>query len=301
MIATVTNHVSHGLKSPDNSVSFTFFNTTFGLPVGNIWSGASDLTPDPQFLTETTSYDLSSIQNGGLEVCIGAANFSFINDSGTTYNLNTNVYCYWKNTGGTVYASNNKNITASIAPGYGVVIWLLVNTGCDPWEISTAGTYYFGGSATGTPNISASETAVTMSNVPINTQSGGATQYLLATDGGYIWVEGNNLAFKNAWGWKHYIVGIDNDFVTGDVGYLWCSDIDGLLHWIGANGHDYNLPWMIKQFASTFSPGYSGSVYAGTGSGGYLWMEASSSATTMAFINPADGYKYLAGAGAYPY
>ena len=87
---------------------------------------------------------------------------------------------------------------------------------------------------------------------------------------------------------------------AGTPGYFFCHNTNGLC-WIGGNGHLYEQPWGIKQFASTFSNGATGATYAGTTNGGKIWVDNEFGDTHIAFINPSDGYKYLVGAGNYPY
>jgi hypothetical protein len=141
--------------------------------------------------------------------------------------------------------------------------------------------------------IAQKETTITFTNVPSTTQ-------LPAGKEGYVWVEGNNLCYICSNRWKHTIVGADISSLPGvsKAGYLWLDN--NALHWVGANGHDYAVPWNIKQFASTWSGGASGPTYAGTAKYGYFWVDDEFGETHLALIT-SDGYKRLVGSGHYPY
>ena len=292
MIATVTNTVSKGLRSTDSAYSMTWFRSNFNMPVPNIWSGGSYATP-VQFINESYSYDLSGF-SPGFEICAGFSAFDFQNDGGTTYNVNTQLYVDWRDSSGNVlfWGLNGSTFTTSLAPGYYYKVWYACNIGCAGWEVSSSGTYHYRSSASGTPSIGVNDTSVSMSNVP-------NTAFLPNNPQGFVWVEGNNLCYVNASQWKHSIVGIFFGDSGHTPGYIW---LDGTtLKWVGNDGGVYWAPWSIKQFYSYFSNGAPGATYGGTDNGGKIWVDNEFGQTHLAFISPTDGYKYLTGAGNYPY
>jgi hypothetical protein len=302
MIATITNHISKGVQNfNDTSKKFTWFKSNFNMPVPNYMY---DNSPFDRYygcwdyLTETTSYDLSGFVPG-YEICVGHAIFDFENDSGSDYNLNTNLYVRWchtdySNFSPAVWIYNGVNVQRTILPGYYYEYWIGGNIGCAGWEIYTNSTERFTASASGTPNISATNTDVTFSNVPSTTQ-------LDSSKAGYIWVEGNNLCYVCANLWKHTIVGSQVSTSPGvsKAGYIWIDTYNGL-HWVGANGYDYQVPWIKKQFASYYYNSATGEVNAGTSYKGYMWVDNEYGLTHVAYIG-YDGYKYIVGGGVNPY
>ena len=297
--------MSHGLVSKANSSNtMNWFRSNFNMPVPNVL-GFNGFTSSvwerylgpANLITESYSYDLSDF-SPGFEICVGLTMWDFDNNGGSPYYIDTTLYWDWKDPSGNII-SNNGYIYEThyvppdpIPPGYYAPTWVAANIGCAGWEISSSGTYHYRASASGTPSISVVDTSVTMSNVP-NTSVIGTP--------GYIWVEGNNLAYINANQWKHSIVGADQGYVGGTPGYFWNTAGTLGLVWIGSDGHKYGLPWEIKQFYSYFPNSATGATYAGTANGGKIWVDNEFGYTHLAFISSADGYKYLSGAGDYPY
>lgn len=298
MIATVTNHISKGVQNyNDTSKKMTWFKTNFNMPVPNYMVPTSPSTRYSgswNYLGEATAYDLTGFVPG-YEICNGCAIFDFENNEGSTYYINTNLTVKWvDHDGSTVmfYVVNNYNVTYSL-PAYTYIEWWVGgNTGVASWEVHSNDTYYFKSSASGTPNIAEVSTGVTISNCPAITQLG-------STKPGHIWVEGNDVCYINANQWKHTMVGVSVGAIGLTPGYFWI-DISNVLHWVGNDGKDYTNRWQVKQFASFYSNGPTGEVYAGTTKKGCMWVDNEFGWTHISYIGN-DGYKYLIGAGDNPY
>lgn len=299
MIATITNHISKGVQNyNDTSKKMTWFKTNFNMPVPNYMASNSPFTRYSgcwNYLTETTSYSLTGFVPG-YEICNGCAIFDFENDGGSTYNIDTYLYVDWKDPSLNLiyWIINGYHLVYSLPAGTYTEVWQAGNIGCAGWEVSASGNYHFRASASGTPNISVVDTTVAMSNVPSTSLLGSGTE-------GYIWVEGNDLCYVNANQWKHTIVGtyVNNTPGVTKAGYFWLGS-DDLLHWVGSDGNDYKISWSVKQYASFYFNGPTGTTYAGTGNVGKIWVDNEFGETHLAFI-ASDGYKYLTGAGDNPY
>ena len=298
MIASITNHISKGVQNyNDTSKKMTWFKTNFNMPVPYYMADNSPFTRYVgcwNYLTETTSYDLTGFVPG-YEICNGCAIFDWDNDSGSTYEINTNLYVEWANPdlSNVYWVTNGYNFTYSLPAGYWMEVWFGGNIGCAEWEVNDNDIWHFRASAVGTPNTAVVDTAVTMTNCPSTSQLG-------STKSGYIWVEGNDLCYICANQWKHTIGGVDNGAAPGvsKAGYFWLET--NVLHWVGANGHDYYIPWTIKQVASFYGNGPTGEENAGVEKYGMIWVDNEFGWTHLAYI-ASDGYKYLIGAGDNPY
>jgi hypothetical protein len=248
------------------------------------------------YLTPSLSYSLTGF-SPGYEICIGSSIWDWDNTgSETPTTISANLYQRWTDPSKSstlVQGANAFHVGITIPAGSWYEYSYFINIGCAGWEVSTSNTYYLEAYASGTDGGPLVTANVAFSNVPSTTQLG-------TTHEGYIWVEGNNLCYVNANQWKHTIVGIDLGLgVVGSAGYLWLDTTD-IINWIGADGHNYVIPWLKKQFQSAFSNSSTGTTYAGTSKVGYIWVDNQFGGTHLAFI-ASDGYKYLCGAGDNPY
>jgi hypothetical protein len=237
-----------------------------------------------------TSYDLAGYVPG-LEICIGTHTISLDGPLNGTVNL---LFGYYNPSGNLLGSCwNTWTFDVNIASGdtWTYVNYGLMNTGCAFWEIAQSATYSFRTYLTGAITLSKT-TNLTFSNVPSTTQ-------LDPSYAGHIWVDGNYLAIVNANQWVHRILGTDQGYVGGTPGYIW-MDTSSNISWISEDGHKRTAPWKIKQFASWFFNGPTGERYAGTDKAGTIWMDYEFGRTHLAYIG-YDGYKYLCGAGDYPY
>ena len=297
MIATVTNTISKGLSSKDSPyTSFNWFRSNFNMPVTDIQSGSTwdKYEGRTNLIDQATSYNLSGF-SPGFEICVGKAVFVFENDGGSTYNIDTEISVRWTDPSlNTIFwIEEDFRYEESLPAGYWAGFSSSGNTGVAPWEVNSDGVYHFRAGAIGTPNITSVDTSVTFNNVPSVTQLSSGTV-------GHIWVEGNELAYINANRWKHSMTGdVTGTFAgTSKAGHFWLDGIE--LHWVGANGYVYKPQWQVQQFASEFSNGPTGTEYAGTSQAGSVWVDSEFGYTHLAYI-AENGYKYLTGAGDYPY
>ena len=299
MITSITNRISRGVTNYNNTtIKNNWYGSPFNMPVKDFMSlqtptGWTRYQGVWNYNTETTSYNLTGF-DPGWEICNGCCIFDFDNNGGSTYNIDTNLTVKWvdhDNFTVLSYIALNERFTYSLPPSYWVEYCYAGNIGCAGWEIDSNNTYYFKGTAVGSPNIAITPTNVDFTNVPSTTQLGSDKK-------GYIWVEGNDLCFISATPWKHTILGIDVSSTPGvaKAGYMWIDNSNDL-HWVGSDGHDYKVPWKIKQFASFYFNGPTHSVSGKTP--GYLWIDDEFGGTHLSYIG-ADGCKYLVGAGNNP-
>jgi len=296
MIATVTNHISRGVTNIDDvSIKNNWYGSPFNMPVKNYMTGSFVRYEGAwTYDTETTAYNLAGWVPGW-EMCNGCAIFDFENDSGSPYTIDTDLTVKWVDTDGSTvmyYIANAVNYYyANLPDGYYTEVWWGGNIGVADWEIESNDTYYFKASASGTPNVGEVSTSVTVTNCPSTTQ-------LAANKAGYIWVEGNDLCYINANRWKHTMIGVDVDSNPGvsKAGYIWI-DTSNDLHWVGADGHNYKAQWKVKQFASFYGNGATGSVSGETP--GYFWADNEFGWSHLSYIGN-DGWKYLTGSGNNP-
>jgi hypothetical protein len=302
MIATVTLHTSQGVQNlTDSTKKMTWYKTPFNMPVPDYMANTTSVTRYNgawSYLTETTSYNLSGFLPG-MEVCVGHFIFDFDNNTASSDNVNTLLYARWCNTDGSNFspplqALNGYNFTYTLPAFSWTERWFGYNIGVAGWEITNNTNYRLTAEASGTPSIATTNLDITITNCPSTTLLGSSVE-------GYIWVEGSSLAYIVANQWKHSITGTYVNSTPGvsKAGSIWI-DTSNELHWVTSTGDDYKAPWKIKQFASFYSNGATGEVYAGTDKAGYIWADSQFGFSHIAYIG-YDGYKYLIGAGNYPY
>lgn len=311
MIATITNHIAHGLQSVDTPANkMTFYKTNFNMPVPDVFDSAYNpatmrYVGNATFLTETTSYNLSGF-SPGYEVCVGESVWDYENNTGGNYTISSTVYQRWTDPAVTTTLVEGLwgYFVGTTLPAFTyTTFWAAYNIGIASWEISSDATYHFRANALGTDSIAVVDTGVAITNCPSTTKLSDGTQ-------GYIWVEGNNLCYVNngggstggAGGWKHTMVGTDISSTPGvpKAGSIWVDQYTYGIHWVGGNGHDYQASWRVKQFASIFSNSSTGTAGGGTAGPGYIWVDSEFGNTHLGYI-ASDGYKYLTGAGVDPY
>lgn len=296
MAKYITHWAAEGVQNSNNGLIMKWWRTNFNMPVPNVFElGAFwNINRGPvAYSNPATSFDLSGLLPG-LETTINAAIPHWDN---TTTGGNVTLYTSLIRPDSTVIGSY---VFDWYVPGgeiwYEIGYWF--NIGIAGWEVDRDGTYVLSAYTTGYDAIGTTTTNITISNCPS-----------VAADGhcGYIWVEGNYLAMINAGGdmdgfvhgWKHRILGTSLGG-SGEPGMIWVDETTNDLCFVRADGTPCKVPWKIKQFASYFSNGPTHSVYAGTDKAGMMWMDSEFGQTHIAYIG-ADGWKYLCGAGDYPY
>lgn len=302
MVASSYNYVSKGVTNANTGVSGLWFGTNFNMPLHAFNAGNSPTytktTANLIFNGASSSFDLTGF-SPGFEICCGFAIFTWDNSgSGSSFSGNCTATISWTDTSGTVLHGG----TMIEQQGYSVYVaaggwngdWLAYNIGCEASEVATSTTYDFRSVVAGSPSIALNITPISFTNVP--------SVAMQSSNYGAIWVEGNNLCFINASGWKHTMVGnvISSTPGTSKAGAMWIDTTTQLLHWVGGNGDDYAAAWCVQQFASIFGNSSTGAVYAGTSQKGCIWMDNQFGQTHLGYIG-SDGYKYLTGAGVNPY
>lgn len=299
-MSSIGNTISKGFSNTGTpSNKFTFFGSNFNMPIApSIFTGsfvrfAGYTTP----IGAATTYDLTGF-TPGFEICVGMGLIDFDNTGGgSPLTVNGTLTVQWLAPNGTtVLGTNSQSISNSIPAAGFFDYFLLQNIGFETSEISTSATYFFKTIWSGVPTIASTTTSISFTNVPSITT-------LTSADRGYIWVEGNNLAYVNANQWKHSIAGTLVGATNGsqDIGYIWLDGTD--LHWVGADTNNYKQPWKVAQFASFFSNSATGPA-PGTPlpstDYGSLWADSEFGQTHLAYIG-TDGSKYLTGMGINPY
>ena len=299
MTTSITRHVSKSLTNVSSGTKFTWWKTNFNMPVPNIFDNSSTWNRYSGPLSyggEGTSFDTTGF-SPGYELLVYVAVFDWDNNSGSSVSLNENLYTRWIDTDGSttiVNGATGYNLSTTLGAYSWYEYAYCCNIGIASWEVDSDGTYKVGAHTVGNYSISEQTTDISFSNVPNTTLLG-------TTKKGYIWVEGNDLCLVNANQWKHTIVGTGIGSSPGatKAGHFWLDTSDNF-HWVGSDGHDYQMPWKKKQFASFFSNSSTGTTYAGTTKVGTIWVDNQFGSTHIAYI-ASDGYKYLCGAGADPY
>lgn len=295
---SMTRRVSKGITNNNSGTKFTWWKTNFNMPVPNILddlSGWTQYTGPFTYTGADTSFSLVTFYPG-YEIVAYSCIYDWTNTTGSSINLDEDLYSYWVDTDfSTVLVGGyNGNITMTLADGYWKEYMYVWNIGVAGWEIDSAGDYYVKAKTIGNYSMAEVSTTINFSTVPDTTQ-------LDSDKYGYIWVEDHQLCYVNANGWVHRITGIDQLTTPGEnyVGSIWIDE-DNNLHWIGDDGEEYIAPWKVKQFASSFSGGPTKSVDAGGSKAGYIWVDNEFGYTHLSYIG-YDGWKYLIGAGDNPY
>jgi hypothetical protein len=300
IIGTQYHNTAKGITNVNSGTTMTWWKTNFNMPVPYLWTGPWDAMG--QYVGPFTyngsdiSYNCSGL-SPGFELVVAACIWDWENTGGSNVTLNERLYAKWTDTDGTTplfWGAYNSPETGTVYPYDWYETAQFMNIGLAPWEIDTSGSFAVNSYTTGTYAMSSKTSWVGFYNVPSVTQ-------MSITLKGYIWVEGNNLCYINDGRWKHTMTGtsIRSTPGTSNKGKIW-MDSSNYLHWVGDNGNDYRAQWKIQQVASYFSNGPTGTTYAGTDNAGTLWVDAEFGETHLAYIG-TDGYKYLTGAGDYPY
>lgn len=299
----INNWIAEGVQNRNNGEIMHFWRSNFNMPVPNIFLGIPNWVDGygpVTYYNPATSFNLSGFV-GGLEIVLFVAVWHWDGPLvGTTY-LNLT----WNRPDGSVifWGANNFAVSLNIPSGYWSGYFWAINTGVAPWEVMSSANYSARSWSTGLDPIT-NNTTITFSNTPSAARVSGSSHQ------GYIWVEGNFLSIANCGGgydsyggtgygaWIHGINGTSLGG-SGTPGYIWVNTSNDLC-FVDGSGTPCKVPWKIKQFASYFSNGATSTVYAGTSNAGKIWMDNEYGQTHIAYIG-YDGYKYICGAGDYPY
>ena len=278
------------------------WNADPGMPVKELFSSTELFSKTAggflRLYDRQSSYDLSDLSLG-MAICFNSALFYWENDTDGDQIIDVDCYHEVEDPDGTIIVATTFPVYSYLKPGYWYAyqtVFLLQNR---PWRIYKDGTYTArawaeefgqggGGMAEGFEEIE-------FNNVPDPLKGD--------TDkAGYIWVEGEDLAFIGALGFKHVLKGKKESGLgtTPDkAGYIWLDESQNNVTWIGESGNYYETKWKVKQFECSFG-GASGEQYAGTDKAGHTWMDDEFGRTHFSYIG-TDGYKYLVGSGDNPY
>ena len=301
-MASFYHYVAKAVHNRYDATEMRWWRTNFNMPVPNLFNqgtatwqeyiGPCDLYHiNGPYDFSATDGNYAPIPGGGYEALVLVATYHW---DAPQVGGNTVVYAQARNPSSTVIGGPY-TYSYTVQPASGSMWWeycSMFNLGVAPWEIATSGTYYHdmwttGYNATGTTTMS-----WVCNNVPTNTQSPGSTY------SGSIWVEGNNLCYVDANGWKQSITGSVQSSPGATAGSMWI-DTSNNLCWVGTSGNVYAPPNKIQQFASTWTNGAPGSIYA-PGHEGSVWIDNQFGDTHIAYIGN-NGYKWLTGDGANPY
>lgn len=301
IIGTITHITAKSLTNiTDTTQKHTFWKTNFNMPVENLFGNVTTWTRNNGPVTHgspAVSFSLTGF-SPGYEVVVFSSIWDWENTGPGSVSLSASLYNKWVDTDDATTLVQGLNgyafSYASLPAGSWTEYMYAINIGVASWEIDQNSTYHTKSSATGTHAISEVNTTITTSNVPSVTQLGTSTK-------GFIWVESNDLCFVNDNQWKHTIVGtfVNTTPGTSKAGFMWI-DTSNDLHWVGANGSDYKVPWKVQQFASYFSNGPTSEVNAGTSKAGFIWVDNEFGSTHLSYIG-YNGYKWLVGSGEDPY
>lgn len=276
---TMSNHFAKAFTNKTSGTKFTWWKTSFNMPVRNIFDNNSTYTETEGMLNatgEATSFDLSWFE-AWWEIIAASSVYTLYGPfAGGTINLSQ----VWKNPWGTTIFSNGP--VAVAFPSLSAASWssyqLASNQGVASWEVASSGTYSLDMVATGA-YTDTTNFPVTFTNVPsVSTYTPGM-----------IWVEWNDLRWSSANWHLHTMVWTLISSPSATPWYIWV-EWDYIM-WIGSGGGKYRGQYNFRQFASAFSNGPSPTVVSGA-TPGYWWMDSNFWYEHIWYI-AADGYKWI--------
>jgi hypothetical protein len=294
---SVYQWISKGVRS-NTGTYMTWWKTNFNMPVPDLFGNldADQIDFGWTFYGQQSSYDLSGFLPGW-ELFLGTTVVRFegpcSSDSGT-------IYTRWRNTvGNTMFTFTMSASIPSMDSGEWYQYITCSNQGVAGWEVSTNGTYTYEswtqGYSQSNFNLPTAVALIGITNCP-------STTALSSAHDAKVWVEGNDLCYICANHWKHNIVGdYQSTTIGGEPGAIWIDTFNHYLYWTNSTGASvYRVPWIIDQFASTFTNGAPSNPAPGAGVMGSIWIDNQFGWTHISYI-AADGRKKLVGSGHYPY
>lgn len=239
---TLTNHVAKAFANKTTGTKFTWWKTSFNMPVRNIFDSSATYTETEWALNatwEATSFDCSGFEAGWEAV---AANSVF-----TIYWpfawWTINCIQTWKN------ASSTTTFTNSAAIVFPSLAWawdwssyqLASNQGIAAWEIDSDQTFTIVASTTWAFTTSQTD-SITFTNVPDT-----ATTYTT----GATWIQWNDLRWSSANWHLHTMAGTAVANPGATPWFLWVEW--NYIYWIGSDWQKYRWQYNFQQFGSAFS------------------------------------------------
>lgn len=279
---TITNHVAKWFSNKTSWTKFTWWKTSFNMPVTNIFDNNTTYTETEWILNaigEATSFDCSWFEAWWEAVCLSTVFTVYWPFAWWTVNCKQE----WKNSSGTVTGTQNVDLSfPSLASEYWGFYQLAFNTGIASWEVDSSQTQTVVWTASNA--ISGSSTnSITFTQVP-NTSTTYTTWML--------WIEWTYLRFTSANGHIHTVLWNSLWYVdTAKAGTIWIDTTDNLIRWIGTNGYKYAGKYNFQQFWSAFSNWPSPTVVSWQ-SPWYLWVDSNFWYEHIAYI-ANDWYKWI--------
>lgn len=239
---TLTNHVAKAFANKTTGTKFTWWKTSFNMPVRNIFDSSATYTETEWALNatwEATSFDCSWFEAWWEVVAASSVYTIYWPFAGWTINCIQT----WKNAWGTTTFTNSAAIVfPSLAWAWDWSSYQLAsNQGIAAWEIDSSQTFTIVASTTGA--FTASQTdSITFTNVP-NTSTTYTTWM--------TWIEWNNLRWSSANWHLHTMVGTAVANPGATAWFLWVEW--NYIYWIGSDWQKYRWQYNFQQFASIFS------------------------------------------------
>ncbi len=289
----ITNHVAKGFRNVYDGSKFTWWKTSFNMPVPYLFtyndnspSWPTETTGMLESIWESTSFDLSGYEAWWEVVALHTVFTIIWPFAGWIMNCKQE----WRNASWVITnpANNNQDVVFGSIPAWRFSYHeRLYNQGVASWEIDSSQTFTVSWIASWAMSGSVTNN-ITFSNVP-NT----STTYTP----GMTWVEGNDLRWSSANWHLHTMVWVDIANPWATPGFIWVEG--NYIYWIGTSWHKYRWPYNFQQFTSSFyngpSPWYvSGQVPWMT------WMDTNFWYEHIGYI-ASDGTKWINNSWENPY
>jgi len=238
------------------------------------WEGFYIVSP-------TAAFDLTGFRYGN-EAILAAVQFeSDVDDNGT-------LWMNWYDPDTNLLFGFSIAWSITVADNTWYAAWSGIGVKAGGNEIWKNGTYDVSWTATGNFNTIHDHLYPVVSNYPGATSTAGNT--------GYLWVEGEELAFSNYQGYKtlcHHD-GSSSAVGVGNAGHIWLED-DGKITYVDSSG-DKRSTKMGDEYG--WYPDPTELPDAGLGAhAGHIWVSSGDYTDTFICIISDDGVKYRVGVG----
>lgn len=285
--AIITNHFAQGFANKASGTKFTWWKTSFNMPVRNIFDNSSIYDEYEWMLDsywEGTSFDLSGFEAWWEVVWASTVFTLYWPFAWWTLTFNQ----AWKNTlGTTIFSSGWSAVFPSLATATNWSSYQLIsNQWVASWEIDTSWTYNLEANITWA--FTATDTFwVTFSNVP---SVATYTPWM-------VWIEGNNLRWSSANWHLHTMVWTVVWTPWTTPWYCWI-EWDYIM-WIWSSGNKYRGQYNFRQFWSASINWPSPAVVSGQ-TPWMVWMDSNFWYEHIWYI-AQDGYKWINNSWENPY